>query len=594
MAAHVPLVAAHRRDSPLSLVLMLALMLLPLTANFGAKRGGVQLAAAQTDCPLIGQGIDPYTAGIVSEKPKVFLSVQLKKLVTVDAVKYSYFAYFQVISTWRDPRVNDTLAINNAVGAFGPAITGLATANCMPGVTYSGFNISQKDECLKTPKQNNLPQMDGCNKPCSPSGTTCCDALWIPSLTIDNVLFYPQDRFQTESIYFFGQYSNEASAIDREVVVGGEFSSPLSFKKFPLDSQTLRLSIQVQSGEFYLVGSNSGRQSEQGGGQLGGGGGTYVNDEVTGWKINDVALNCTPAQTTVSTSATYHPDDPWYTFTQNSPADSGSSSNVNESTSCVFTIKISRTSGVFIISIVVPVMLSVYLCFSVFFAKPDDLETRSATFVTLFLALAAVQFVIDSQLPRSSVMTQFGYLVIISYVFIGLTAVETLIVYLIAERLEKDVVETVGDMAAAAKRSTQKSRAELEPEPETETETETEAEAEPQSPQKVVKTALTFELQYAFMGCAHLVWPLVSCLFSRAICQAYCVNHTVSMILVKFLFFSGYYHVQKLSLFGYHLKPADEEHAGEGNYILATRIDFVCSVLFFTGYTLTAILLYTL
>ncbi|CAI5520034.1 unnamed protein product, partial [Closterium sp. Naga37s-1] len=376
-------------------------------------------------------------------------------------VKYSYMAYFQVISTWRDPRVNDTLAINNAMNAFGPAITGLATAKCKPDVTFSGFNISQKDECLKTPKQNNLPQMDGCSKPCSPSGTTCCDALWIPSLTIDNVLFYPQDRFQTESIYFFGQYSNEASAIDREVVVGGEFSSPLSFKKFPLDSQTLRLSIQVESGEFYLVGSNSGRQSEQGGGNLGGGGGTYVNDEVTGWKINDVALNCTPAQTTVSTSATYHPDDPWYTFNQNSPSDSGSSSSsVNESTSCVFTIKISRTSGVFIISIVVPVMLSVYLCFSVFFAKPDDLETRSATFVTLFLALAAVQFVIDSQLPRSSVMTQFGYLVIISYVFIGLTAVETLIVYLIAERLEKDVAETVGDMAAAAKRSTQKSREE--------------------------------------------------------------------------------------------------------------------------------------
>ncbi|CAI7803776.1 unnamed protein product [Closterium sp. NIES-53] len=205
-------------------------MLLPWTAYSGANCGGVQLAAAQTDCPLIGQGIDPYTAGIVAEKPKVFLSVQLKKLVAVDAVKYSYMAYFQIVSTWRDPRVNDTLAINNAVNAFGPSITGLATANCMPNVTFSGFNISQKDECLKTPKQNNLPQMDGCNKKCTPSGTTCCDALWIPSLTIDNVLFYPQDRFQTESIYFFGQYSNEVSSVDREVVVGGappHCSSPL-------------------------------------------------------------------------------------------------------------------------------------------------------------------------------------------------------------------------------------------------------------------------------------------------------------------------------------------------------------------------------
>ncbi|CAI7912301.1 unnamed protein product [Closterium sp. NIES-53] len=133
MAARI----ADRREFPL--MLLLAIMLLPWTAKFGANHGGVQLASAQTDCPLIGQGIDPYTAGLVAEKPKVFLSVQLKKLVRVDAVKYSYMAYFQVVSTWRDPRVNDTLAINNAVNAFGPAITGLATAKCKPNVTFLGF-----------------------------------------------------------------------------------------------------------------------------------------------------------------------------------------------------------------------------------------------------------------------------------------------------------------------------------------------------------------------------------------------------------------------------------------------------------------------
>ncbi|GJP33597.1 hypothetical protein CLOM_g18120 [Closterium sp. NIES-68] len=263
------LTTAGWRES--STVLLLAIMLLPWTAYRGDNHGGFQLVAAQTDCPLIGQGIDPYTAGVADEKPKVFLSVQLKKLISVDAVKYSYLAYFQVITTWRDPRVNDTVAINNAINAFGPSLTELATEKCKPNVTLSGFNISQNDDCLKNRKQNNLPQMDGCSKKCTPSGTMCCDSIWIPSLTIDNVLFYPQDRFQTESIYFFGQYSNEFSSVDREVVVGGEFSSPLNFKRFPIDTQTLRLSIQVESGEFYLVQSNSGRESEQGGGQLGGG-----------------------------------------------------------------------------------------------------------------------------------------------------------------------------------------------------------------------------------------------------------------------------------------------------------------------------------
>ncbi|GJP68261.1 hypothetical protein CLOP_g24985 [Closterium sp. NIES-67] len=580
------LTTAGWRES--STVLLLAIMLLPWTAYRGDNHGGFQLVAAQTDCPLIGQGIDPYTAGVADEKPKVFLSVQLKKLISVDAVKYSYLAYFQVITTWRDPRVNDTVAINNAINAFGPSLTELATEKCKPNVTLSGFNISQNDDCLKNRKQNNLPQMDGCSKKCTPSGTMCCDSIWIPSLTIDNVLFYPQDRFQTESIYFFGQYSNEFSSVDREVVVGGEFSSPLNFKRFPIDTQTLRLSIQVESGEFYLVQSNSGRESEQGGGQLGGGGGTYVNDEVTGWKINSVALNCTPAATTVATTATYAPDDPWTAFSQSSSSSSDAAST-NQSTSCVFTIQVSRTSGVFIISIIVPVLLSVYLCFSVFFAKPDDLETRSATFVTLFLALAAVQFVIDSQLPRSSAITQFGYLVIISYVFIVLTAVETLIVYLIAERLEKDVVEAVGDLGTMGMKNAKNP-------PFSQQEAQSSQQAEQTcsfgasknggtgEESEELRPAVTEEEDGGEGG--DSVGAVGSGDGVRF--QSASLNPKRTPLT------RAESHHWKLSLFGYRFKPIDKEHASDGNYLLAVRIDFVCCVLFFVGYTLTVILLYTL
>ncbi|GJP33596.1 hypothetical protein CLOM_g18119 [Closterium sp. NIES-68] len=562
-----------------AVLLLLAVVLLPWTGVYhraGNSRGGIQLAAAQTDCPLIGQGIDPYTAGAVTEKPKMFLSVQLKKLIRVDEVMYSYAAYFQVVATWRDPRVNDTLAINNAINAFGPSLTGLATDNCKPNVSFSGFNISQKEDCLKNRKQNNLPQMDGCSKKCTPSGTMCCDSIWIPSLTIDNVLFYPQDRYQTESIYFFGQYSNEFSSVDREVVVGGEFSSPLDFKMFPLDTQTLRLSIQVESGEFYLVQSNSGRESEQGGGQLGGGGGTFVVDEVTGWKINSVALNCTPAATTVATTANYAPDDPWSAFSQSSSSSDAASSN--QSTSCVFTIQVSRTSGVFIISIIVPVTLSVYLCFSVFFAKPDDLETRSATFLTLFLALAAVQFVIDGQLPRSSAITRFGYLVIISYVFIVLSAVETLIVYLISDRLEKDVVDVVGDVHEVVKRSLTQDYSDKQiPSPPKdkklcmpcnnanggeENEGLRKAEVEEAGDENGSAKEEETERPEAEMKSGKL-----------------------TRIPTKHW---------KFSLFGYHLKPVKEEKENDGNYLLAVRIDFVCCVTFFFGYTLCVILLYTI
>ncbi|CAI5974283.1 unnamed protein product [Closterium sp. NIES-65] len=345
--------------------------------------------------------------------------------------------------------------------------------------------------------------MDGCSKPCTPAGITCCDSIWIPSLTIPNVVLYPQDRYQTESIFFFGDYSTDASAVDRESIVEGTFSSPFTFQRFPFDTQVLRLVVAVEgSGEFYLVGSNSGRQSEQGGGQLGGGGGTYVNDEVTGWKITSVALNCTPADTTVSSSASYHPEDPWNAVPDSASSSSSSSGGAgsNQSATCIFTIHIQRTSGVYVIAVLLPVILSVYLTFTAFIAKPEDLEIRLGACLTLFLALVAIQFVIDSQpspppfspplspqtplqkpkplllwssnavlaipsqipflpppsflpfpspacmqLPRTSAITNFGYLMIVSYIVIWLCTMENLIAFCIAERIEKNVQELVQD-----------------------------------------------------------------------------------------------------------------------------------------------------
>ncbi|CAI5974312.1 unnamed protein product [Closterium sp. NIES-65] len=96
-------------------------------------------------------------------------------------------------------------------------------------------------------------------------------------------------------------------------------------------------------------------------------------------------------------------------------------------------------------SVLLPVILSVYLTFTAFIAKPEDLEIRLGACLTLFLALVAIQFVIDSQLPRTSAITNFGYLMIVSYIVIWLCTMETLIAFCIAERIEKNVQELVQD-----------------------------------------------------------------------------------------------------------------------------------------------------
>ncbi|CAI5493714.1 unnamed protein product [Closterium sp. Naga37s-1] len=79
--------------------------------------------------------------------------------------------------------------------------------------------------------------------------------------------------------------------------------------------------------------------------------------------------------------------------------------------------------------IIFPTMITVCLAFAVFFATPTQLDIRVSTTVTLFLALIAVQFVIEEQLPKTSYVTAFGQLVLVSYATIVLVILECLLVF---------------------------------------------------------------------------------------------------------------------------------------------------------------------
>ncbi|CAI7905926.1 unnamed protein product [Closterium sp. NIES-54] len=68
-------------------LLLLITLLAPADDRSASGGGGVRGAVAQTDCPLVGQGIDPYSAGLVDNKPPVYVSVLLKKLIAVDGTR---------------------------------------------------------------------------------------------------------------------------------------------------------------------------------------------------------------------------------------------------------------------------------------------------------------------------------------------------------------------------------------------------------------------------------------------------------------------------------------------------------------------------
>ncbi|CAI7743743.1 unnamed protein product [Closterium sp. NIES-54] len=480
-----------------TVALVAVLALTPWNEEPERAGGGVRLAMGQAESPLIGQGIDPFTSNVVSEPVPVYLSVMLRKLITVDELKYSYSAYFQVVTSWRDPRVNNTLGVMKVMDQFAPDLVADAMSNCKPNVTFAGFNISQKSDCIDGFSQTGLPQLKDCKKPCTPAGTRCCDGVWLPSLNIPNVIFFPQDRYAT---------------------------------------------VTVESGNIYLVTSNSGRQQEQASkGLSGGGGGGFSSDEVTGWRISRVGLNCSASSsnTAVSDLANYAQDDPWAQVSS-----SGGAADPSKPTTCVFVISISRTSGVYVLSVILPVMLSVYLTFSVFFAKPEDLEVRSATCVTLFLALAAVQFVIDSQIEKDVVAS-------VSKRFTS----------------RRDTPPTPSSHDTYNTLSVELMKSQPPPPNGGEGGSETSAEERNNGETKPSSSSGQavgpsdghggFEKASNDIHCNPSVWPWG------------CLHHC-----------------------GYRYKSKTEGHEDEDNYKLAVAIDAVCFVIFFVAYTIVCIVLY--
>ena len=93
-----------------------------------------------------------------------------------------------------------------------------------------------------------------------------------------------------------------------------------------------------------------------------------------------------------------------------SPADLPSSSSSRSICSCLSPcLKPSPTVAIF------PIVATTWLAFLVFLLPRKDMEARLGAVTALFLALAAIQFVITGDTPASSYITALQQLVLMSY-----------------------------------------------------------------------------------------------------------------------------------------------------------------------------------
>jgi len=90
-------------------------------------------------------------------------------------------------------------------------------------------------------------------------------------------------------------------------------------------------------------------------------------------------------------------------------------------------VQISRRSGYYLFHVFSLVYLTDVLCWCIFFVDPGNLAARLSLVITLFLALAALNFVVAGFIPRVSHDTYLMQYFVVSYVCIVFTGLQSVL-----------------------------------------------------------------------------------------------------------------------------------------------------------------------
>ncbi|PRW32538.1 ligand-gated ion channel [Chlorella sorokiniana] len=349
-------------------------------------------AAAQMISPLAGQN----SPGL--NTTEVFMSVYLDRLLEVDEKNYRHSEILYFLLTWNDPEAAPTIAANTERWKAGQA---------------------------------------GCDRQCSDfaGNVSCCDGIFLPSLTFKNAYALPQDRPSQDRILAVAAPNNSVAWM---VYVQVSCYQPLKLQHFPFDSFDLVTELTLQNSwgpnhpGLKLVPSAAGTTLTASG----------SGDAVSQWSIDYITLQATstpapgPMFFATASEQQSNPADPLGLTTTDAPFLRALMPGVvqpplqqEDMWQMTIKIRITRFYGYHLLNTVLPVVILGLLCFIVFSLERRDLSDRLGIVVTLFLSMAAVQFVIQEGQPASSYILPTQQAALATYLLLGLIAAESIVVY---------------------------------------------------------------------------------------------------------------------------------------------------------------------
>eukprot|EP00889_Picochlorum_renovo_P007699 jgi/Picre1/34729/NNA_002195.t1 len=339
---------------------------------------------AQQASPLAGQGVPPL------ETTEVYLNVFLDRLLDVDAKQYMHESVVLVALSWYDPTARPTVEENSKLVAEGALTCSLP---CWTNVLDRGL---------------------------------CCDGIYLPSFSFTNTAGFSQDR-QVDAEVYFGPNGTVLWA----VTVLGTYYQPMSFQNFPFESIDLIIA-------FDLLDTSVNVEGHPGVTVVPSAAGPRVfsfgkGDDSPQWNVNNVSLSIFSGPTLlerIQKHATQQsaPSDP-NPFNPASGEVWMAQQDKYKIQTVIFSIRVTRFWRWNLVYGVLPVLLCAILGLLVFFQDAGDLGGRISVIVTVFLALTAIQFVLNDSTPQSSYIQPLQQAILAIYLCFGISAVESILAY---------------------------------------------------------------------------------------------------------------------------------------------------------------------
>jgi len=80
-------------------------------------------------------------------------------------------------------------------------------------------------------------------------------------------------------------------------------------------------------------------------------------------------------------------------------------------------IEIERKTGYYIYKVIIPILLILFVCWSVVWINPEELESKLTISIVCLLSLIAYNFVIDKELPKLEYLTVLDWIILVSYIY---------------------------------------------------------------------------------------------------------------------------------------------------------------------------------